>query len=41
MWIQVLEKVIKLQRVTEIKTYRPQHLEKGVKGPRGQEQGDV
>lgn len=41
MWIQMPEKVIKLQRVTEIKTYRPQHLEKGVKEPRGQEQRDV
>lgn len=29
------EKVIELQRLHEIKTYRPQHLEKGVEAPEG------
>lgn len=41
MWIKMPEKVIKLQRLNEIKIRRLQHLEKGIKGPRGQEQGEV
>lgn len=28
-------KVMELQRLNEFKTYRPQHLEKGVEGPQG------